>query len=184
MNKRPIYLTGELFDEKEQDIFWDDILGSLSSVLKQIAGSFKLANKGSNGQLSQLTVRSSTIQNLCYILVGREFKSKTSQKKIKSILNNVSVISGEGQAMVEELFRGSLKMSLKRFIAIIEETKVDIDELKKEVTIINQILKFSKSSANGKSETNICDENLFFNVVKAVSVFIDRKHTEHASYSL
>ena len=80
------------------------------------------------------------------------------------IFNDVSLISGEGQTMVEELFRNSLKKSLKRFVAIIEESKIDIGELKKEVVIINQILKFSKTttsgvgaSSNGKSEANICD---------------------------
>ena len=55
--------------------------------------------------------------------------------------------------MVEELFKVSLKGSLKRFVGIIEESKIEIEALKKEVTVINQILKFSKSSTNGKSES-------------------------------
>lgn len=59
--------------------------------------------------------------------------------------------------MVEELFKGSLKGSLKRFVSIIEESKIDLEALKKEATIINQILKFSRTSSNGKSEANICE---------------------------
>jgi hypothetical protein len=93
-------------------------------------------------------------------------------------------MSGEGQSMVEELFKGSLKGSLKRFVAIIEESKIDIEALKKEVTVINQILKFSKSSTNGKSEANICEEDLFFRVVKAVSDYIDRKQLENVTSSI
>jgi len=159
VTRHPIYLTGELFDEKEEDIYWDDILGDLAKVLKQISGSYRLAQKaGTPKELYEnLSVRPSTIQSLCSIILQREFKTKTAQKKIRNIFNDVSLISGEGKMMVEELFKGSLKSSLKRFVSIIEESKIDLDALKKEATIINQILKFSRTSTNGKSEANICE---------------------------
>jgi len=45
VNRHPIYFTGELLDEKDEDIYWDDILGSLAQLLKQIAGGFRLFSK-------------------------------------------------------------------------------------------------------------------------------------------
>jgi hypothetical protein len=47
------------------------------------------------------------------------------------------MLSGEGQLMIEEMFKESLNGSLQRFIGIIEETKIDMENLKKEVVIIN-----------------------------------------------
>jgi hypothetical protein len=84
------------------------------------------------------------------------------QKKIRNIVNYIGLISGEGNEMIDEMFKGSLKSSLKRFVSIIEDSKIDIEELRKETTIINQILKFSRASKNGKSEANICEQDLFF----------------------
>lgn len=63
VTRHPIYLTGELFDEKEEDIYWDDILGDLAKVLKQISGSYRLAQKaGTPKELYEnLSVKPSTI---------------------------------------------------------------------------------------------------------------------------
>jgi hypothetical protein len=47
------------------------------------------------------------------------------------------MLSGEGQQMIEQMFKESLNGSLQRFIGIIEESKIDMDHLKKEVVIIN-----------------------------------------------
>ena len=47
------------------------------------------------------------------------------------------MLSGEGQLMIEEMFKESLNGSLQRFIGIIEETKIEMENLKKEVVIIN-----------------------------------------------
>ncbi len=85
--------------------------------------------------------------------------------------------------MIEHMFKESLNRSLQRFIGVIEESKIDMDALKKEVVIINQIIKFSKQS-NSKNETNICDPELFFKLVKVVSQLIDKKNFEHVSSSL
>lgn len=48
--------------------------------------------------------------------------------------------------------------------------------------MINSILKFAKTSA--KEEANICDQDLFFRVVKAISELIDKKQFEHITSSL
>jgi hypothetical protein len=47
------------------------------------------------------------------------------------------MLSGDGLIMIEQMFRESLNGSLQRFIGIIEETKIDMENLKKEVVIIN-----------------------------------------------
>lgn len=47
------------------------------------------------------------------------------------------MLSGEGQLMIEQMFKESLNGSLQRFIGIIEETKIEMENLKKEVVIIN-----------------------------------------------
>ena len=78
--------------------------------------------------------------------------------------------------MIEKYFLEGLSKSLYRFVQIIEETTGgpnQLQRLKEEVTVINSILKFSKS--NAKQETNICDPDQFFLVVNAISKLIDRK---------
>ena len=85
--------------------------------------------------------------------------------------------------MIEKMFKESLNGSLQRFIGLIDQSNTDMEALKKEVVIINQILKFSKQN-NAKNETNICDQDLFFMVVKVVSNLIDRKNIEHVTSSL
>jgi hypothetical protein len=78
------------------------------------------------------------------LLLSNEFKKKSTQKNVRSILTQAANLSGEGQKMIEQMFKESLNGSLKRFIGIIEDRKIDMDQLKKEVIVINQILKFSK----------------------------------------
>lgn len=45
--------------------------------------------------------------------------------------------------------------------------KIDTEKLKKEVIVLTQILKIARS--NKKQESNICDDELFFRVVKEIS---------------
>lgn len=47
------------------------------------------------------------------------------------------MLSGEGQQMIEKMFKESLNGSLQRFIGIIDTSKIDMEALKKEVVIIN-----------------------------------------------
>ena len=43
LNQHPIYLTGEIFEAQEENDNWDELLGGLSNVLKQISSSYRLA---------------------------------------------------------------------------------------------------------------------------------------------
>jgi len=58
---------------------------------------------------------------------------------------------------------------------------VDVTLLKKRVTVINSILKFAKTKSS--QEANICDQDQFFLVVKAISTFIDSKQFDSIASS-
>jgi hypothetical protein len=58
---------------------------------------------------------------------------------------------------------------------------VDVALLKKRVTVINSILKFAKTKSS--QEANICDQDQFFLVVKAISTFIDSKQFDSIASS-
>lgn len=72
LNQHPIYLTGEIFEAQEENENWDELLGGLSNVLKQISSSYKLAvktDKSSVEASESLSVRPQTIQDLCSIIL-------------------------------------------------------------------------------------------------------------------
>ncbi len=58
---------------------------------------------------------------------------------------------------------------------------MDVALLKKRVTVINSILKFAKTKSS--QEANICDQDQFFLVVKAISTFIDSKQFDSIASS-
>lgn len=58
---------------------------------------------------------------------------------------------------------------------------MDVTLLKKRVTVINSILKFAKTKSS--QEANICDQDQFFLVVKAISTFIDSKQFDSIASS-
>ncbi len=58
---------------------------------------------------------------------------------------------------------------------------MDVALLKKRVTVINSILKFAKTKSS--QEANICDQDQFFLVVKAISTFIDSKQFDSITSS-
>ncbi len=68
-----------------------------------------------------MSVKADTIQKLSGLMLEREFKTKAALKIITSIFNELSALSGEGQKMVEELFKVSLNRSLEKFAKIVEE---------------------------------------------------------------
>jgi hypothetical protein len=56
---------------------------------------------------------------------------------------------------------------------------LDLERIKKEVNVINSILKFAKTnnaSKQGDKSEDICDQALFVKVVKTISAMIDSKH--------
>ena len=76
-----------------------------------------------------MSVKADIIQKLSGLMLEREFKTKAALKIITSIFNDISALSGEGQTMVEELFKVSLNRSLERFARIVEGGLIEIKEL-------------------------------------------------------
>jgi hypothetical protein len=105
----------------------------MSGFFKQIV----VASKQKSGKQVGQVIDTNVVQRLCTLILSNEFKKKSTQKNVRSILTQVANLSGEGQVMIEQMFKESLNVSLKRFIGIIEESKIDMEQLKKEVVVIN-----------------------------------------------
>lgn len=96
--------------------------------------------------MKNITVDREMIEKVCNLILTTELKLRGGQKAVKGIFNDISGL-GEGHEMIESYFKESLSSALIRFVQIIDNHKIDIEKLRKEVTVINSILKFAKNNA-------------------------------------
>ncbi|CDW84627.1 ubiquitin hect domain family protein [Stylonychia lemnae] len=187
VDSKPELINQQAYVIEGKEVWMEDVIGTLVSIIQQLAQSsdsyqqikkqLKDAPLSQQPQNYQYEISKNLINNLGELLLTKEFKSKEIQKQIKTIFGDINKIN-MSSTMVETFFKESLSQSLKRFIDIIStnKSKINNESLKKEVIILTQILKIAKG--NKKQELNMCDDQLFFKVVKEISDLIDNRQKD------
>lgn len=158
LSKHPALVISDANDRdimECSDEYWEDIVGTLSHILKQILSAVKSHNEklsaqpdpATQGQVFKPSVDQKVFERLCDIILTTQFKSRVTLRAVKAIFTDIQNF-GDDTIAVQTLFRESLSGSLRRFVEVIEGDKISIELLKREVTVINSILKFAKASTN------------------------------------